>query len=66
MVDNSSSILELKANETSLEIYKKLVSNKDLQEKFEIQSYQFSNELELSNKFNFNGNQTNLDEVAKI
>jgi len=65
VVDNSSSILELKANETSLEIYKKLVSNKDLQEKFEIQSYQFSNELELSDKFNFNGNQTNLDEVAK-
>lgn len=65
VVDNSSSISELKANETSLEIYKKLVSNKDLQEKFEIQSYQFSNEFELSDNFNFKGNQTNLDEVAK-
>lgn len=65
VVDNSSSISELKANETSLEIYKKLVSNKDLQEKFEIQSYQFSNEFELSDKFNFKGNQTNIDEVAK-
>lgn len=65
VVDNSSSISELKANERSLEIYKKLVSNKDLQEKFEIQSYQFSNEFELSDNFNFKGNQTNLDEVAK-
>jgi len=65
VVDNSSSISELKANETSLEIYKKLVSNKDLQEKFDIQSYQFSNEFELSDNFNFKGNQTNLDEVAK-
>ena len=65
VVDNSSSISELKANETSLEIYKKIVSNKDLQEKFEIQSYQFSNEFELSDNFNFKGNQTNLDEVAK-
>ncbi len=65
VVDNSSSISELKANGASLEIYKKLVSNKDLQEKFEIQSYQFSNEFELSDNFNFKGNQTNLDEVAK-
>lgn len=65
VVDNSSSIIELKANETSLEIYEKLVSNKDLQEKFEIQSYQFSNEVELSEKFDFKGSQTNLDEVAK-
>jgi len=65
VVDNSSSISELKANETSLEIYKKLISNKDLQEKFEIQSYQFSNEFELSDNFNFKGNQTNLDEVGK-
>ena len=65
VVDNSSSISELKANETSLEIYKKLVSNKDLQEKFEIQSYQFSNEVEISEKFDFKGSQTNLDEVAK-
>lgn len=65
VVDNSSSISELNSKETSLEIYKKLVSNKDLQEKFEIQSYQFSNEFELSDNFNFKGNQTNLDEVAK-
>lgn len=65
VVDNSSSIAELKANETALEVYKKLTSNKELQEKFDIQSYQFSNEFELSDHFNFKGTQTNLDEVAK-
>jgi len=65
VVDNSSSISELKANERSLEIYKKLASNKELKEKFEILSYQFSNEFELSDNFNFQGKQTNLDEVAK-
>lgn len=65
VVDNSSSIAELKANETALEVYKKLISNRELQEKFEIQSYQFSNEFELSDHFNFKGTQTNLDEVAK-
>lgn len=65
VVDNSSSIAELKANETALEVYKKLISSRELQEKFEIQSYQFSNEFELSDHFNFKGTQTNLDEVAK-
>ncbi|MBA9075090.1 hypothetical protein GGR22_003267 [Flavobacterium gossypii] len=65
VVDNSSSIAELKANETALEVYKKLISSKDLQDKFEVQSYQFSNEFELSDIFSFKGTQTNLDEVAK-
>jgi len=65
VVDNSSSIAELKANETALEVYKKLISSKELQDKFEVQSYQFSNEFELSDNFSFKGTQTNLDEVAK-
>lgn len=65
VVDNSSSIAELKANETALEVYKKLISSKELQDKFEVQSYQFSNEFELSDSFSFKGTQTNLDEVAK-
>lgn len=65
VVDNSSSIAELKANETALEVYKKLISSMELQDKFEVQSYQFSNEFELSDNFSFKGTQTNLDEVAK-
>lgn len=65
VVDNSSSIVDLKSKETSLELYKKLSQNKDLQDKFDLQSYQFDNEFQQSEEFDFKGTQTNLDEVAK-
>ena len=65
VVDNSSSIVDLKANETSKDIYEKLVSNTDLKNKFDIQSYKFDSEFESSETFNFKGKQTNIDEVAK-
>lgn len=65
LVDNSSSISELKAKETSLEIYNKLISSKKLQDKYEIQSYQFDQSFELSEKFNFSGTQTNVDQAAR-
>ena len=69
VVDNSSSILDLKSNETSLELFRKLVQNKELQNKFEMQSYQFDSEFEPSNPeatdITFKGIQTNLDQVAK-
>ena len=64
VVDNSSSIVDLKANETTLELYKKLFQNKDLQDKFDVQSYQFDSDFEQSEEFDFKGKQTNLDEVA--
>ncbi len=65
IVDNSSSILDLKAKEVVLELYKKLTQNKDLQEKFDIQSYRFDSDFQQSEEFDFKGNQTNIDEVAK-
>lgn len=65
VVDNSSSIIDLKAKETALELYKKLFQNKDLQEKFDVQSYRFDNDFQQSEEFDFKGNQTNIDEVAK-
>ena len=65
VIDNSSSIVDLKANEKSLELYRKLYQNKELQEKFELQSYQFDNEFQQSEEFDFKGAQTNIDEVAK-
>jgi hypothetical protein len=65
VVDNSSSIVDLKSKETALELYKKLFQNKDLQDKFEMQSYRFDNEFQQSEEFDFMGTQTNLDEVAK-
>lgn len=65
VVDNSSSIVDLKGNESALELYKKLSQNKDLQEKFDVQYYRFDSEFQQSQEFDFKGNQTNLDEVAK-
>jgi hypothetical protein len=65
VVDNSSSISFLNANEKALELYKKIQSNSDLQEKFDVQSYQFSDGFEPTETFDFKGSQTNIDVVAK-
>ena len=65
VVDNSSSIVDLKAKETALELYKKLSQNKDLQGKFDVQLYRFDSDFQQSEEFNFKGTQTNIDEVAK-
>jgi len=64
-VDNSSSITILKSDKKAEELYQKLISNPALKEKFEIQSYQFDADFKPSDKFDFKGKQTNLDEVAK-
>jgi hypothetical protein len=64
VVDNSTSIAFLKSEEKIVEIFKKLQSNKDLQQKFNVQSYQFSSDFEPSDTFNFNGIQSNIDVVA--
>lgn len=65
VIDNSSSISFLNANEKALELYKKIQSNSDLQEKFDVQSYQFSDDFEPTETFDFKGTQTNIDVVAK-
>lgn len=64
-VDNSSSITALKADKKAVELYQKLISNPALKEKFDIQSYQFDADFKTSDKFDFSGKQTNLDEAAK-
>ncbi|KAF2337073.1 hypothetical protein [Flavobacterium daemonense] len=64
-VDNSSSIQALKSDKKAVELYQKLISNPALKEKFEIQTYQFDADFKSSDKFDFKGKQTNLDEVAK-
>ena len=65
VVDNSSSIVDLKANEIAKEVYTKLASNSKLKDKFDIQSYGFDSEFQTSETFDFKGTQTNIDEVAK-
>lgn len=65
VVDNSASIVDLKANQMALDVYQKLASNKQLQEKFDVQPYRFDSEFESSEQFDFKGNQTNIDAAAK-
>ena len=65
VVDNSSSISFLKANAQAEKVYEALVSNKDLQNKFEVQPFLFDATLQPSDTFNFKGKQTQLDVVAK-
>ncbi len=65
VIDNSSSVKELKADVVALEVFSKLSENKSLQDKFDIQKYQFDNEFSLSENPDFKGTQTNIEEVAK-
>lgn len=65
VVDNSSSIIDLKSNQTAEEIYNKLIKNNELQEKYDIQTYAFDSEFLMTSNFTFKGKQTNLDQVAK-
>ena len=68
VIDNSSSISELKANQKALEIFNILSNNKDLNEKYEVQQYSFDNDFQSVNnetEINFKGLQTNIDNVAK-
>ena len=68
IVDNSSSIIDLKANEISKQVFEKLSSNTDLKNKFDFQLYSFDADfksIESINDLNFKGKQTNIDLVAK-
>ena len=65
VIDNSSSITDLKANETALELFNKLADNSDLKSKYELQTYQFDDEFSPSDTIDFKGKQTNIDIVAK-
>jgi len=65
VVDNSSSVTFLNAKEKALELYKKISSNASIQDKFDVQSYQFDTDFEPSSTFNFKGTQTNLEVIAK-
>jgi hypothetical protein len=65
IVDNSSSIVDLKAKNKALEIFNKITSNEDLQEKFDIATYQFDTDFQASNEFDFKGKQSNLETVSK-
>ena len=64
-MDNSASIKHLKADNIAQETYKQISSNKDIQNKFDIQSYRFDSEFAPNSEFDFKGVQTNIEKVSK-
>ena len=65
VIDNSASITDLKADKSAMEVFQKLSKNKELADKFDVQTYQFDADFLPSDTINFKGKQTNIDVVAK-
>ena len=65
IIDNSNSIIDLEADKTALDLFEKLNSNSDLQEKFDVGIYRFDTDFQASNQFDFKGKQSNFEEIAK-
>ena len=64
-IDNSSSVAALQANKTAEDIFLKLTESKILNDKFEIQKFQFDAQCTSDIKLDFQGKQTDIDQVAK-
>lgn len=64
-VDNSSSIKELKYDTKVSEVLTSLQNSKELQGKFEIDTYTFSSQLTENDTINFTGQQTNISKALK-
>jgi hypothetical protein len=65
VIDNSSSIVDLKANTSAMELFEKLKNNSTLAEKYDVQTYQFDEDFLPTDTIDFKGKQSNVDVVAK-
>ncbi|MGC4039372.1 MAG: hypothetical protein QM710_00860 [Flavobacterium sp.] len=65
IIDNSASIADLKADKLAREVFQKLSENKDLAEKFDVQTYQFDTDFLPADTIDFKGTQSNIDIAAK-
>jgi hypothetical protein len=65
VIDNSASITDLKADKSAMEVFKKLSENKELADKFDVQTYQFDADFLPADTIDFKGTQSNIDVVAK-
>lgn len=63
--DNSKSISELQATNSTFDVYEKIKSNRALSEKYDVQYYAFDHTLEVLKKLDFKGTQSDIDGVAK-
>ncbi len=65
VVDNSSSINAFKQTETAESVFQQIRSNKDLKDKFALQSFQFDANFKQYDSLSFRGSQTNLHTLFK-
>jgi hypothetical protein len=65
VVDNSKSISELKATKEASELYQKIIENKAITEKYDVQLFSFDDEFKSLEQLDFKGNQSHIDGVAK-
>ncbi|MEO0058925.1 MAG: hypothetical protein RLZZ312_572 [Bacteroidota bacterium] len=65
IVDNSASIENLKANAVAIEVFKKISENKQLNDKFDVQKFQFDNEFSPEIKIDFKGKNSDFEQVSK-
>jgi hypothetical protein len=65
VIDNSASMTDLKSDKQALELFEKLKDNSALNDKFEVQTYQFDADFLPSDTIDFKGTQSNIDVVAK-
>jgi len=65
VVDNSQSIKELGADKAAKELTEKILSNKELSSKYDVQLYSFDDGFETGDPLNFKGKQTHIDQVAQ-
>lgn len=65
VIDNSASMADLKSDKQALELFEKLKDNSALNDKFEVQAYQFDEDFLPADTIDFKGKQSNIDVVAK-
>ncbi|WP_291133241.1 hypothetical protein [Flavobacterium sp. UBA7682] len=65
VIDNSASMADLKSDKVAMELFEKLKDNSALNDKFEVQTYQFDEDFLPSDTIDFKGTQSNVDVVAK-
>ncbi|WP_284652171.1 hypothetical protein [Flavobacterium terrisoli] len=65
VIDNSASMADLKSDAPALELFDKLKGNSALNDKYEVQTYQFDQDFLPADNIDFKGTQSNIDVVAK-
>lgn len=65
LVDNSQSIQELGQDSITKELYKKIIGNEKLNEKFDVQPFTFDENFNSGNEPDFKGKQTHIDQAAQ-